>query len=349
MGTKLRDLAVAEEITFDDLGGKVLAVDTYNLLYQFLTSIRMRDGSLLQDSKGRVVSHLQGLLSRTAILLEKNIRPVFVFDGKPPVLKEQERLARRKTKEQAEQAFELARERGDEEEMKKYASMGTRLTPDIIASAQELIRALGCPIVLAPSEGEAQAAYLVMQGDAFAAVSQDFDSLLFGAERLVRNFSAAGKRKKANSLSYVTVKPELISLAETLNTLGIDREGLIVLGMLAGTDYNKGGIRGLGPKKALKAVKEAQGDWDALFEKVKWSDTFSWGWREVFTLFKEMPVEKNYTLTFRAPDENRILDFLCREHDFSEERVRKTLKKIAKTAKKTQVKGLGQKGLDEFF
>lgn len=341
MGVALKDLFVGKEIEISDLKDKVLAVDSYNLLYQFLTTIRGRDGSLLMDSKGNVTSHLVGLFSRTTKLMQSGLKLVFVFDGKPPKLKEKERERRKEIKLDAEKQYKKAAEKEDIEEMKKYASRMTRLTPDLVAEAKKVIEALGLPIIDAPSEGEAQAAFMVKKGDAHIIVSQDFDSLIQGAPLLVRNLSIAGKRKKTNKLSYETIKPEMINLSDGLNSLGIDQEQLIALALLVGTDYNIGGIKGIGPKKALDFVKKYGKDFDGLFKEVKWEEYFDFPWTEVYYLIKKMPVTEKYNLKWGDVDKEKLVKFLVDEHDFSEERVDNTIKKLMEEKEAKQQKGLG--------
>ena len=341
MGLAIKDLVVSEEIELKDLGSKKLAIDTFNMLYQFLTTIRARDGSLLTDSKGAVTSHLIGLFSRITNFLNNGLKPVFVFDGEPPKLKMQERQRRAKIKAEAKQEYEIAKQREDIELMRKFASRTTKLTSDMIADAKELIALFGLPIVQAKSEGEAQAAFLVRRGDCYATISQDFDTLLHGSTRLVRNLSIAGKRKKTNKLGYITVKPELITLTDNFNHLAIDTEQLIALAMLVGTDYNIGGIKGIGPKKALTLVKQYQGNLKGLFGFVKWDDFFPYSWEDVFYLIKDMPVSEDYTINFTSIDRQGIMEFLCDKHEFDTERVTRTLDKLTK-AQDNQQKGLGE-------
>lgn len=344
MGVALKDLFVTKDIELAELKDKILAVDSYNLLYQFLTTIRGRDGSLLMDSKGNITSHLVGLFSRTTKLMQQGLKLVFIFDGTPPKLKEKERERRKELKIEAEKEYEKAVKKEDIEAMKKYASRMTRLTPNIIKEAKKVMEALGLPIVDAPSEGEAQAAFMAKKGDAYAIVSQDFDSLIHAAPRLVRNLSIAGKRKKTNKLDYETIKPELINLSENLNKLGIDQEQLIALAMLVGTDYNIGGVKGIGPKKAFELVKKYEKNFDALFKDVKWNDYFEFPWTEVYYLIKKMPVTENYKLQWKDIDKEKLTNLLVDKHDFSEERVNNTIKKLIgeKESKK-------QKGLQDFF
>ena len=342
MGIAFKDLLVSKELSIDELKDKVLVVDSYNLLYQFITTIRSRDGSLLTDSKGNVTSHLIGVFSRTAKLLEKGLKLAFVFDGKPPKLKDVEREKRKTLKIEAEKKYQEALKEKDEEGMKKYASRTSRLTLEMVEEAKKLISAFGLPVVQAPSEGEAQAAYMSKKEDVFGVVSQDFDSLIHQAPKLIRNLSITGKRKLSSRLKYESVKPEIIDLAENLNHLGIDQNQLIALAMLIGTDYNPGGIKGIGPKNALKLVKKHKSDFDSLFKEVKWKESFDFDWEEVYYLIKKMPVTDDYELKWKDINIEEIKRLLVKDHDFSEERVSKTLEKLSKKEESKKQKGLGE-------
>ncbi|NQU98319.1 flap endonuclease-1 [Candidatus Woesearchaeota archaeon] len=344
MGTPITDILETKEIMIEDLKGKILAVDSYNMLYQFLSSIRQSDGTPLMDSKGRVTSHLTGLFSRITKLMIEGLIFAFVFDGEVPELKKAERERRKKIKLKAKSLYEEAKQKENLEDMKKYASRTSRLTDEMIKEAKELIKALGMPILDAPSEGEAQAAFLAENGDCYAIVSQDTDSLIFGAPLVVKNLTVSGRRKALNKLTYKTINPELISLAENLNHLGVNQEQLIVIAMLAGTDFNIGGVKGIGPKKALNLVITYGNDYDKLFEEAGWKDNFDFEWQEVFYLIKNMPVKKDYKLEWDSVDKEAVVKLLVEEHDFSKERVEKTLDKLTKGKPDKQ-----QKGLSEFF
>ncbi|MBI4150381.1 flap endonuclease-1 [Candidatus Woesearchaeota archaeon] len=341
MGINLRDIVIKKEITIEDLKGKRLVVDTFNMLYQFLATIRMRDGSLLMDSKGNVTSHLTGLFSRTTNLMQRGLKLAFVLDGEAPELKKRERQRRKEAKLRAQQEYTAAKEREDIAEMQKYAARTSVLTPEMVVEARKLLEALGLPVIQAPSEGEAQAAYMVNHGDAYAEVSQDFDCLLFGVPRLVRNLSISERKKLPGKLAYQTVKPEFIELHENLKSWGIHQDQLIALGMLVGTDFNPDGVKGIGQKNALKLVKEYKTDFDALFSKVEWDKHFPFPWQEVFDLLKHMPVTKEYSLKWKEPDRDKIIKLLCDEHDFSYERVSSTLENLQAAKSKHQQKGLG--------
>jgi len=344
MGVALKDLFIAEEIELSNLKDKILAVDSYNLLYQFLTTIRARDGSLLMDSKGNITSHLVGLFSRTTKLMQQGLKLAFVFDGEPPKLKEKERERRKEVKLDAEREYKKALEKKDIESMKKYASRTSRLTKDMVNEAKLLIKSLGLPIVDAPCEGEAQAAFMAKNGSAYAIVSQDFDSLLHGAPIIVRNLSIAGKRKMVNKLQYENVKPESINLTDNLNNLGIDQEQLIALALLVGTDYNIGGIKGIGPKKALELVKKHGKNFDNIFKEANWDSHFQYPWTEVYYLIKNMPVTKDYDLEWKPIEKENLIKLLVEKHDFAEERVNNSINALMaeNEAKK-------QKGLQDFF
>lgn len=340
MGVSITELFKKKKISLDDLKNKNIAADASIFLYQFLTTIRQRDGTLLMDSKGRVTSHLAGLFSRNCNFIKNGLNLIYVFDGEPPKLKEAENIRRKEAKEEAKAKYEIAKKEKKIEEMKKFAVRTTKLTKDMVEDAKSLIKAFGLPIVQAPSEGEAQAAYLVRKNEAYAAASQDADSLLFGSPKLIRNLSVVGKRKRKGKEAYESIQPELIDLNETLEKLKINHDQLIVLGMLVGTDYDIGGIKGIGKKNALKLVKKYDNNFEKLFLDVKWNEYFNVEWQEVFDLFKKIPVTNDYSLKFNEIDNEKIIKILVEGHDFSLERVEKQLNILNENK---------QKGLGEWF
>jgi flap endonuclease-1 len=340
MGTQITPLLKTEDISFEDLRGKVLVVDAFNILYQFLSSLRMRDGTPLKDSKGNVTSHLNGLFLRSTNLMKRGMKLVFVFDGEHPELKAKEIERRKGLKEKARVKYDDAVEKEDIEAMRKYSMQTTSLTKDMVKEAKELLGALGIPVIQAPSEGEAQAAYMVKKNDADYVVSQDTDALLFGATNIVRNLTVSQKKKKANTLSYETIKPQKINLAENLNHLGIDNDQLIVLSMLVGTDFNIGGIKGIGPKKGLKIVRE-ESDMDKIFKDLDWDSFFEYPWTDVFYLFKNIPTTDDYDLEWHIPDKDKIIEILHERHEFNRERIEKEIDNLIKDKEAKQQKGLG--------
>ena len=189
MGVDIGSLFRKETITLDDLQGRIIVIDAYNVLHQFLASIRQRDGTPLKDANGNITSHLSGLYQRTANLVEAKIKPVYSFDGKPHPLKAKTLEERMKRKELAEKEYREALEAGDLVKARIKAQQTGRLTDEMIDESKALLDALGIPYVQAPSEGEAQACYMVRKGDAHAVGSQDFDCLLVGTPVLIRNLT----------------------------------------------------------------------------------------------------------------------------------------------------------------
>ncbi|MFC1741220.1 flap endonuclease-1 [Nanoarchaeota archaeon] len=344
MGVNFKDITVRKETSIQALSGKKLVVDGNNILYQFLSTIRQPDGTPLTDSKGDITSHLNGLFHRTTKLMQFGIRLAFVFDGKPPELKRAESERRAGLKKEAARQYDAAKQEGDVDRMKKFGMRTSRLTKEMIAEAIQLLEALGIPVVRAKSEGEAQAAHMVKKGEVYAEISQDYDCLLFGVPRMIQNLTISERKKKKDKLSYETVKPQILALEDNLKHIGITNDQLIALGMLVGTDYNIGGIKGIGPKKALDLIKQHDDDFGTLFETVKWDEYFDYSWKEVFNLFKDMPVDTDYELEWKEIDHHGVVSLLCDRHDFSRQRVEDTLAKLDKAQAK-----LSQKGLGDFF
>jgi len=323
MGVQLTELIKSEEIDIINLLDRKIAIDAYNWIYQFLSIIRQRDGEPLKDSKGRITSHLSGLFYRTIKLLENGIKPIYVFDGEPPKFKRVTSEIRKGIRAEAEEAWKKALERREYEEARKYAQRAAVITDEIVEDSKKLLNAMGIPVLQAPSEGEAQCAFMVKNGDAWAIATQDYDSLLFGCERLVRNLSITGKRKRGDT--YITIKPELIYLQNLLDDLKINQDQLIMLGILIGTDYNPGGVKGIGPSKALELVKEKK-TIDKVFEGLEWNHEATP--KDIFNLFKKPRVKEKYIIDFKRLDEEKVKSILCDEHDFSEDRVENAIKRL---------------------
>jgi len=348
MGVDLDELIpekARREVELTELSGRVISIDAYNMLYQFLTAIRQPDGTPLMDSRGNITSHLSGLFYRTINLLESGIKPIYVFDGKPPSFKEKEIERRRKIKEEAEAKLSIALQRGEVEEARRYAQMSARLTDSMVEDAKKLLSVMGVPYITAPAEGEAQAAYLARKGVAWAAGSQDYDSLLFGSPRLVRNLGITGKRKLPKKDVYVEVKPEIIDAEMMYRELGIDREKLIVIALFLGTDYNPGGVKGVGPKTALKIVKSYPNAREALKAVPKIEGI---NYEEIFEYFLNPPVIDVASVEWKDPDVEGIRKLLVEEHDFSEERVMNAIDRLKKAIH--SIKAIKkQTGLDAWF
>jgi len=349
LGVNIRELIPQEAVRvisdLRELRGRIIAIDAYNALYQFLTAIRQPDGTPLMDSKGRVTSHLSGLFYRTINFVEAGVKPVYVFDGKPPELKARELSERTAVREEARRKYEEAVAAGDIEAARRYAQMASRLTTEMVEDAKRLLSAMGIPWVQAPSEGEAQAAYMALRGDVWATASQDYDSLLFGAPRLVRNMTISGRRKLPRKNIYVEIKPEVIELEKVLKLLGISREQLIDIAILLGTDYNPEGVKGVGPKTALRLIRTHGNIENAL--KALPTARFPVPPGEIKKLFLKPDVTDSYKLEWSEPEGSEVVSILVKEHDFSVERVKSALERLRK-AYREHIKG-GVRGLDAWF
>jgi len=339
MGIDLSDLVEPRPSSLKDFKGRAIAIDGYNALYQFLSSIRQADGMPLMDSKGRITSHLSGTFHRTANLLEAGIRPVYVFDGKPNPLKAGTLQERRHRKEKAQAQWDEALEAGDMETARMKAQQTSRLTKEMVSQARELLGYMGVPCVEAPEDGEAQASYMAGKGDVYAAASQDYDSLLFGAPVLVRNMTLSGRRKLPRRNVYVDVVPETLKLSDMLGALQITREQLVDMGVLMGTDFNAG-VKGIGPKKALKLIKE-HGSGEAAIREKKLDVP---GFMKVRDIFLKPKVSDDYELSWGRMDRTKIENMLCNEFEFALQRLGTTLDKISEGQKTG-----AQRSLDSWF
>jgi len=221
--------------------------------------------------------------------------------------------------------------------MQKYAARTSRLTRDMIVQAKDLLHSLGMPTVQAPSEGEAQAAHMVRQKHGWAVSSQDYDSLIYGSSHVIQNLSVEGRRKMPGKFAYTKVEPMHIDLHENLQKLELSRDQLMWLAILVGCDYAPSGVKGIGPKKGLKLVKEHKTA-ESLFSTVELPDA---DWQEVINVFNTMPTTDDYELEWTTIDRNHATELLVDKHDFNPERVEKVLDAIAPAKH--------QKGLGDFL
>jgi len=348
MGLKINELVneVKRTITFDNLFKKVISIDAFNTIYQFLAIIRQRDGTPLKDYQGNVTSHLSGLFYRSINFLEHNIKPVYVFDGISSDLKLDTIRARKKIKEEAHKKMIEAQDAEDFKEAKKYAQQTSKLDASMIEESKKLIESMGIPIVQASSEGEAQSAYMVEVGDAWACASQDYDTLLFGGERLLRNFAINRSKKVRNTT--VTLDIEYVSLSKFLKNLEINREQLVEMGILIGNDFSPG-IKGVGQKTALDLIKKYGSIKNILNNKIKV------GSKEILLdlklveqvkkIFLFPDVKKDYNgPKSKKINYERIEELLIEEHNFSKQRVESALDRLRKLdSSKVQV------SLDDFL
>ncbi|MFX0031628.1 MAG: flap endonuclease-1 [Candidatus Hodarchaeota archaeon] len=348
MGIKINQLLtdVKRTITFENLFNRAIAIDAFNTIYQFLAIIRQSDGTLLMDDDGNVTSHLSGLFYRTINFLEHNIKPIFVFDGTPPELKMDTIEDRRKTKEEYKEKMIKAKEEEDFREAKRFAQLTSKLDDGMVEESKKLINFFGIPIVEASSEGEAQSAYLVEVGDAWACASQDYDTLLFGGERLIRNFAISRTVKVRDTTKTLDI--EYISLEKFLENLKITREQLVEMGILIGTDFFPG-IKGIGQQTALNLIKEHQSLENMLKKKIKVRGkeiTLDLELiNQVKQIFLNPDVKKEYPkIVWRKINYEGIQELLIEKHNFSAQRVNNALERLRK-----QELSRKQLTLDSFF
>ena len=328
MGVKFRDIVSPKSIKFEQLENKIVALDAANIIYQFLSSIRQVDGTPLMDQNGNITSHFSGILYRTSSLIEKGIKPIYIFDGTSDILKKDTQDKRREIKEESRKKMEKALEEGRIEDARKYAVRTSRMSPKIIDGSKKLLELMGVPYIQADGEGEAQASYMVEKGDAWCVGSQDYDCILFGAPRMVRNLTVTGG--KANL--------EMIDLKKVLEKLEISREQLVDVAILVGTDFNRG-VKGIGAKTGLKLIKE-HGN---ILNVIKKLDIQLEVEPEILrNIFLKHDVVSDYQLKWKSPNIEGVVAFLCVEHDFSEPRVLSALDKFKKIDNK-------QKSLTDWF
>ena len=343
MGVQFGDLVTPRKVSIDDLAGRTIAFDGNNILYQFLAIIRGRQGEPLKDSEGRVTSHLSGLIYRNSNLIEAGIKIVYVFDGRPHQFKRTVISRRREVREKAKVQYEKAVKEGDKEKARQYGQRAVVTTTNMFDDSKRLLSLMGIPWIQAPGEGEAQAAYLASKGVVYGAASQDFDSLLYGAPKHIRNLSITGRRKLPRKNVYIKIEPEIIELKKLRSDLNLTQEQLIDIGILVGTDYNPDGIKGVGPKTALKLI-QTHGTIEKAIPHIKNVD-FPHPVDEIRELFLKPRVTDDFELSWEKPDTAGLIGFLCGERNFSQSRVMNAIEKINKGFKLTGERTT----LDRFF
>ncbi|TDG41537.1 hypothetical protein AWZ03_012043 [Drosophila navojoa] len=332
----LAPLAIRESEIKNFFGRKV-AIDASMCLYQFLIAVRS-EGAQLATVNGDPTSHLMGMFYRTIRLLDNGIKPVYVFDGKPPDLKAGELAKRAERREEAEKALKVATDAGDEAEIEKFNRRLVRVTKEHSNEAKELLKLMGVPYVDAPCEAEAQCAALVKAGKVYATATEDMDALTFGSCKLLRYLTYSEARK-------MPVKE--FSYDKVLQGLELTSKEFIDLCILMGCDYCDS-IKGIGPKRAIELIKTYR-DIETILENIDTSKYIvpeNWNYKRARELFVEPEVTDASTIDLKwtAPDEDGLVQFLCGDRQFNEERVRNGARKLLKSKQsQTQVR------LDSFF
>jgi len=317
--------------------GRKVAIDASMSLYQFLIAVRA-DGNMLTDDDGETTSHLVGLFYRTIRMVENGIKPVYVFDGKPPELKSGELEKRKEARVKAEADLKKAEEAGATEDVEKFNKRLVRVTSKHNEEAKTLLKLMGIPYVEAPGEAEASCAALVKAGKVFATASEDMDSLTFGSTVVLRHMTASEAKK-------LPIKE--LNLNKLLAELEIDMDKFIDLCILCGCDYTDS-IKGVGYKRAMELIKKF-GDIETILsnlDSAKYPPPEDWLFKEARRLFKEPEVvdAENLELKWSEPDEDGLVKFMCGEKNFSEDRIRSSSKRLAKARG-----GQTQMRMDSFF
>lgn len=317
--------------------GRKIAIDASMCLYQFLIAVRS-EGAQLTTVDGETTSHLIGMFYRSIRLIESGIKPVYVFDGKPPDLKSGELDKRAERREEAQKALDKATESGDIEDMNKFNRRLVRVTKNHLLEAKELLKLMGIPYIEAPCEAEAQCAAMVKSGKVFATATEDMDALTFGTNILVRHLTSSEARK---------LPVQEYSYDKVLKGLEMTRDEFIDFCILLGCDYCDS-IRGVGPKTALDLVAKYR-NLETILDNIdnkKYVVPEPWNFKQARALFQEPEVTnpEEIDLKWTDPNEEGLVEFLCGQRQFSEDRIRSGVKKLLK-AKSTTTQGR----LDSFF
>lgn len=317
--------------------GRKVAVDASMCIYQFLIAVR-QDGSQLTNEEGETTSHLMGMFYRTIRMVENGIKPVYVFDGKPPEMKSGELEKRKERRDEAQKALEKAEEQGDAENIEKFNRRLVKVTKQHNEECKQLLKLMGIPYVDAPCEAEAQCAALVKSGKVWATGTEDMDSLTFGSNVVLRHLTFSEARK-------MPIKEYHYS--KILEELGLSQEEFIDLCILLGCDYCES-IRGIGPKRAIDLIKQHKSIEEIVkhLDSKKYTVPDDWMYREARELFKnpEVTQGEEVELKWTEPNEEELIDFMVRQKGFNEDRIRNGIKKLTKARS-----GSTQGRLDGFF
>jgi flap endonuclease-1 len=332
-----------KETKVEAMTGRTLAIDASMCMYQFLVAVRQGDSHAnLSNAAGDVTSHIQGFLSRTVRLLEAGVKPVFVFDGKPPELKRQTLAGRAEKKAEADADLAAALESGDSEEIRKAAHRTARATPQMNADVQDLLRLLGCPVVLAPSEAEASCAALCRAGVVYATATEDMDALTFGSVVVLKNLFDTESSRTGTKRPVFEIR-----LATMLEQLDVPMDAFVDFCILCGCDYC-GTLRGVGPATAFKLIK-THGSIEAALATIdasKVPPAEDWRFEEARRFFQapEVVQATSVELAWRAPDYAALTDFLVSRHSFNDARVARVIERLKACRSAGQ-----QMRLDSFF
>ncbi|TPX08150.1 uncharacterized protein E0L32_010217 [Thyridium curvatum] len=322
--------------------GRKVAIDASMSIYSFLIAVRS-DGQQLMNESGETTSHLMGMFYRTLRMVDNGIKPLYVFDGAPPKLKSGELARRYMRKQEATEGLEEAKETGTAEDVEKFSRRTVRVTKEHNAECQRLLKLMGIPYIIAPTEAEAQCAVLARAGKVYAAASEDMDTLCFDAPILLRHLTFSEQRKEPI---------QEIFLDKVLEGLNMERKQFVDLCILLGCDYLDP-IPKVGPNTALKLVRE-HGTLEKIVKyikedpKQKYTIPDDWPYEDARDLFFTPDVRQaddpECDFKWEKPDIEGLVQFLAIEKGFSEDRVRSGAARLEKNLKSSQ-----QARLEGFF
>ena len=347
-----------KETAMKNYFGRAVAIDASMAIYQFLVAVRSQGGGgggsygggaygQLTNDAGEVTSHLIGFFYRTIRLMTNGLKPVWVFDGKPPTLKSGELAKRKAVKAKAQadlkeaEAKAEAGEEGAAADVERFAKRTVSMTKQNQEDVKKLLRLMGCPVVEAPCEAEASCAALARGGKVWATATEDMDALTFATPFLLRRLTFSEARKlPVMEFNY----------QKAVQGLGLSHDQFVDLCILCGCDYTDS-IRGVGPKTALKLIRE-HGSLEKIIPvceaHAKWQvpDSLKENYAEARRLFKQADVvdPAATSLKWTAPDEAGLVQYLAVEKGFSEDRVRSGIAKMKKAKGKQ-----AQRRMDSFF
>lgn len=320
--------------------GRKVAIDASMSLYQFLIAVRQSDGQQLMSDSGETTSHLIGFFYRTLRMIDYGIKPMYVFDGKPPDLKSKVLAGRFGRREEAREEQEEEKDVATNERADQLARRQVKVTKVHNQEARDLLKLMGIPCITAPSEAEAQCAELVKAGKVYAVGSEDMDTLTFGTPVLLKHltFSEAKRMPVAE-----------VNLEKALRGMEMEMDQFIDLCILLGCDYMDP-IKGMGPKTALKLIREHK-TIEGVLEHIKDSGKKMvvpevWPYEEAREIFRRPDVTKgaDMEIKWEAPDVEGLVQFMCTDRGFNEDRIRKGADKLTKALAQKQ-----QGRLDSFF
>uniref|UniRef100_A0A3Q7EPG0 Flap endonuclease 1 n=1 Tax=Solanum lycopersicum TaxID=4081 RepID=A0A3Q7EPG0_SOLLC len=345
-----------KEQKFESYFGRKIAIDASMSIYQFLIVVGRSGTEMLTNEAGETTSHLVGMFSRTIRLLEAGIKPVYVFDGKPPDLKKQELAKRYSRREDATDDLAKATESGNKEDIEKFSKRTVKVTSQHNDDCKKLLRLMGVPAVevswkYSHSGSRVSFRWLLLKQrlsvlhfarqkrHVYAVASEDMDSLTFGAPKFLRHLMDPSSKK---------IPVMEFDISKVLEGLELSMDQFIDLCILCGCDYCDS-IRGIGPQTALKLVRQ-HGSMESILENInkeRYQIPDDWPYEEARRLFKEPLVvtdDEQTELKWAAPDEEGLVNFLVKENGFNIDRVTKAIEKI-KTAKNKSSQGR----LESFF